>query len=89
MKKTIITTTLILGLALTGMAQLAGGGLFQRGITDEEFYGMGYASSYRNGMPLLPLHGYNDNQNAPVGGGIAVLTALGAAYLIGKKRREE
>ena len=40
-------------------------------------------------MPGLPAHGENTNQPAPVGSGIAVLLGLGAAYLVGKKRREE
>ena len=39
--------------------------------------------------PRIPNHGETTHQNAPVGSGIAVLTALGAAYLVGKKRREE
>ena len=39
--------------------------------------------------PGLPGHGGNDNADAPLGSGIALLTALGAAYLVGKKRREE
>ena len=41
--------------------------------------------------PLAPNHGLPGNQNAeaPLGTGIAVLMGLGAAYLIGKKRNEE
>jgi len=40
---------------------------------------------------LAPGHGLSGNQNAeaPLGTGIAVLMGLGAAYLIGKKRNEE
>ena len=38
---------------------------------------------------MLPTHGETGNQDAPVGSGIAVLLGLGAAYLVGKKRREE
>ena len=39
--------------------------------------------------PKLPAHGQNTNQPAPLGSGIVVLTALGAAYLVGKKRHNE
>ena len=93
MKKLIITTAIVLGLSMSTFANPNGGGLFQRGIADEEYYGMGY---YNNGMrtnsnsPLLPNHGKITNQDAdaPIGSGLAVLAVLGGAYLIGKKRRE-
>ena len=42
--------------------------------------------------PMFPSHhNLNADQNAdgPIGSGIAVLVGLGAAYLVGKKRREE
>ena len=41
---------------------------------------------------IIPIHEQDFDQAepwAPVGSGIALLTALGGAYLIGKKRREE
>ena len=84
MKKTIITLTILLGLSLTTFADPNGGGLFQRGEDMTE--------SHRTVTPMLPNgHGLSDNQNAdsPLGSGIALLTALGAAYLVGKKRKEE
>jgi LPXTG-motif cell wall-anchored protein len=37
----------------------------------------------------LQNQGSDDNEPAPLGSGIAVLVGLGAAYLVGKKRREE
>jgi hypothetical protein len=91
MKKTLLTIAIILGLGMTTFADPNGGGLFQRGLTpDEEYYGLGYYNINRDGgMPLLPNHGETGNADAPLGTGIAVLTALGAAYLVGKKRREE
>ncbi len=90
MKKLIITTAILLGLATTTIADpTERGGLFQRGNVAER-------SMMRDGntdplMPALPNHNQSGNQNAdaPLGTGIAVLTALGAAYLVGKKRREE
>ena len=89
MKKLIITTAIVLGFGLTSFAAYNGGGLFQRGVSDEEYYGMGYTSQYRNEAPMLPYHGESENQDAPLGTGIALLSVLGGAYLVGKKRREE
>jgi len=87
MKKLILTTAIILGLSMTTFADPNGGGLFKRGETPER-------SMSRFGddeSPLAPGHGLSGNQNAeaPLGTGIAVLMGLGAAYLIGKKRNEE
>ena len=84
MKKTIMTIAIVLGLSMTTFAD--GGGLFQRGGTAEQ---NGIYSTRGDGMPGLPGHGGTGDADAPLGTGIAVLTALGAAYLIGKKRREE
>ena len=94
MKKTIITLTLILGITMTTFAD---GGLFNRGYNAENGYsGYNYFGAKAEddkavspAMPLLPNHGESGNQPAPVGSGIAVLMGLGAAYLVGKKRREE
>lgn len=80
MKKLALTIAIVLGL---GMASYAQGGLFQRGETPEN------QGPNRDGTPGLPGHGQSGNQDAPLGSGIAVLAALGGAYLVGKKRREE
>ena len=87
MKKLTLTIAIVLGLGLTTFADPHESGLFKRGyVTDEEFYGAG-----SNGMPLLPNHNWSDNfdADAPLGSGVAMLLGLGAAYLIGKRRREE
>ena len=91
MKKIALTLAIILGFGLTSFAAFNGGGLFQRGVSDEEYYGAGYYSQYREGglMPSIPNHGESENQDAPIGTGIALLTAFGAAYLVGKKHKEE
>ena len=85
MKKTLITVSIVLGMALSGMAQQHGGGLFQRGEMD--------GSNGNAISPMLPTgHGLSGDQGAestPLGGGVLVLSALGAAYLASKKRREE
>ena len=86
MKKLIMTLGIVLGLGLTTFAGPNDGGLFQRGATDKN-------DANRVGVfPSLPgQHGLEGNQdgNSPLGTGIAVLTALGAAYLIGKRRNED
>jgi len=83
MKKIITTIAIVLGLCLTSFANPNGGGVFGRGESTEQ-------SNRENTLfaPKLPQHGQNGNQPAPLGGGIMVLTTLGAAYLIGKRRKE-
>ena len=87
MKKLVLTAAIVLGLGMTSFAD-PNGGLFQRGNTPENPENIN-----RDGgivTPGLPgQHGQSGNQDAPVGSGIAVLLGLGAAYLVGKKRREE
>ena len=90
MKKLIITIAIVLGMGLTTFAHddAHGGGLFQRGSIENNSHGF-YLD--RNGgllSPDLPAHGLTGNQDAPIGTGIAVLLGLGAAYLVGKKRKE-
>ena len=84
MKKLIITAAIVLVLGLTSFADPNGGGLFQRGAQPQ-----GMLRTPGDNMPALPNHGSSNNEDAPIGTGIAVLTALGAAYLAGKRRREE
>ena len=87
MKKLTMTIAVVLGLCLTTFANPNDGGLFQRGAAEPEssaIYGV-----RADGMPKLPDHSLESNQDAPLGSGIAVLLSLGAAYMVGKKRREE
>ena len=86
MKKLALTIAIVLGLGLTSFADgKQGGGLFHRGATPEQ------TGSRESNGPLLPLqHGDPSNADAdqvPVGSGIALLAALGGAYLLGKKRK--
>ena len=83
MKKLALTIAIVLGLSMTSFAD--GGGLFQRGADNTEM-GRGNRDG---GLPGMPGHGGTGNANAPLGTGIVVLTALGAAYLVGKRHREE
>ena len=82
MKKLALTLAIVLGLGLTTFADPNGGGVFGRGESNNREGGELFA-------PKLPNHGMNTNQPAPLGSGIVVLTALGAAYLVGKKRHNE
>lgn len=97
MKKLAITIAIVLGLGLTSVAGPKEGGLFKRGVSDEQYYGMG---SFSNGnlflnrsydMPMLPDHEdpNNNDADAPLGTGIALLLGLGGAYLVAKKRKED
>ena len=87
MKKTLLTIAIVLGISLCASAQ---GGLFGYGaVSDEEYYGAGDRTG--GTAPLLSLpttHGETNDQNAPLGSGVAVLLGLGAAYLVGKRRKE-
>ena len=94
MKKLALTIALLLGITMTTFAD---GGLFQRGYNAKNgFSGYNYFGARDMGdeeevfiSPLMPMHNLETDQEAPVGSGIVVLVGLGAAYLVGKKRREE
>ena len=92
MKKQIMTIAIVLGLSMTSFAQ---GGLFHRGANADgtpaevSLTGDGTKAD-GDGRPMLPIHNQQDsNQPAPLGSGIALLTALGAGYVVAKRRREE
>lgn len=87
MKKQIITLTILLGLGLSAFAQSGNhnGGMFQKGPEPRE-----YSNNRDYDAPMLPSsHGETGDQSGPLGSGVAVLLGLGAAYLVGKKGREE
>jgi len=84
MKKLTLTLAIVLSMTLTSMAQLQGGGLFERGAILDETYN---DYNYRDGSLILPSgHGSNDDADAPLGSGLLVLTALGAGYAIKRRR---
>ena len=95
MKKLTLTIAIILGMTMTSFAD--GNGLFNR--ADNAKNGASaytYFSGNRVGgdemiTPALPQHNLTGDQDAdaPLGSGIAVLMGLGAAYMVAKKRREE
>ena len=70
--------------AYTGSDDNGSAGLFGLGTT------LGNRDPQNGPMFGLPTeHGLTDDQDTPLGSGIAVLTALGAAYLVGKRRKED
>lgn len=91
MKKLALTIAIIMGMGLSAYAQTdasKNGGLFQRGSQPREF------ANRDDIVPMMPEHGKYNNQSAyneqvPLGSGLAVLLSLGAAYLVGKRRKEE
>lgn len=89
MKKLALTIAVVLGLGLTTFAE-NDGGLFQRGASEPTSGIYGDRDGETLVTPRLPLtHNTNGNMDAPLGTGIAVLTALGAAYMVAKKRKED
>ena len=101
MKKLVVTIAIVLGMGLTTFAQdmafaqneafATGGGLMGRGgIESGNVFAPGLMLDLDAMLgPNLPNHGMTDNQNAPLGSGIALLLGLGGAYLVAKKRKEE
>ena len=92
MKKIVLTAAILMGFVMGAYAfqgSKHNGGLFQRGsvpdvrgeIDDHGFF--------------LPTHNVStnwdldDEPEAPLGGGIAIMTVLGAAYLVGKRREKK
>ena len=88
MKKLALTIAIVLGLGLTAFADPNGCGLFQRG-ENPEYNGMYGNKGAGDPAPMLPAHGQEGNQGAPLGTGIALLAALGGVYLVSKRRKEE
>ena len=95
----MMTLSLVVGIALSTQAQYLtskdgrGGGLFGRGlVADEMYYGAGYGQNSLlndNGLPGSPNgHDLEGDQPAPLGSAVVLLSALGVAYLVGKRRKQ-
>ena len=90
MKKLVMTIAIVLSMGATTFAQDV------EVYEERGLFGMGKESGIFGAKAgedalLLPDHGMTDDQDAdsPLGTGIALLTALGAAYLVGKRRKED
>ena len=93
MKKLVLTIAIVLGMTFSASAQTGlfgdngqpqGGGLFGRGATPEDPASTQGGSS----TPLLPMHGQEGNQDAPLGSGVLLLIGMGTAYAMAKKNRK-
>ena len=97
MKKLALTIAIVLGMGMTTFAQdeaFGGGGLLQRGDTPHyDFYAdwadLGWTRTTGGLFNLPDQHGLATDAAAPLGTGIAILAALGGAYMVAKKRKEE
>ncbi len=90
MKKLIMTIAIVLSMCATTFAQDV------EVYEERGLFGMGKESTLFGAKAgedalLLPGHGETEDQDAdgPLGTGIALLTTLGAAYLVGKRRKED
>ena len=81
MKKLALTIGILLTMGLGASAQ----SLLQRESDLMRIEGDGAGLT----TPRIPEFGETGDQGAPVGSGIAVLVGLGAAYLVGKRRKED
>ena len=79
MKKILLVLAMVMALSLSANAQRDGF------FNDWDDYSNGLDRTELD-MPALPTHGLDQNQNAPLGSGLLVLTALGAGYAMLKKR---
>lgn len=95
MKKLMLTTAIVLALGLCSFAQQGEGSLRRSKEYQQSYRNDGGGTREGNPTGLALPSGFgqtgdaNADANAPLGSGIAVLLGLGAAYMVGKKRREE
>ena len=101
MKKIALTIAIVLGMGIGAIAQ-TDGGLMGRGDMPENYnnWSSNWATTQEwltsglrtggDGLLSLPgTHGSGQDATAPLGTGIALLAALGGAYLVTKKRKEQ
>lgn len=83
MKKALLILSLVLGLTVGTYAE-GQGSLFNRDGNDQEEMN----GNRGMGLPGLPDHDQDDNQNAPLAGGALLLIGFGAAYAMSKKNKD-
>ena len=93
--------TVRLALAMTAMSLLPlgafaqEGGLFQRGVSDEVYYGFGSGSEktellgHRNVHTSGTINNQVFGQSVPVGSGVLLLIAAGAGYAVLRRKEDE
>ena len=85
MKKIVFAIVLVLTIGFSASAQ---DGFFRGGDND----GADRTAGISGTTPLLPGYGVGANNNdqpgtAPLGGGLLVLTALGAGYAVSRRKK--
>ena len=87
MKKILLAIALVLMIGLGVNAQRGGRDGF---FNDWEDVSNGLDRTTGIGdLPTLPgSHGWTDDVTAPLGSGLLVLTALGGAYMIARRKKE-
>lgn len=85
MKKILFAIAIVLTLGLTANAQRSDGffGNWDNDMNDRDH-------TISNVSPALPggePGQYGDNQSAPLGTGLLILTALGAGYAVARKKK--
>ena len=81
MKKILFAIALVIVLGFGANAQ---DGFFKS--NDGGYENRGSGGSGNSANMALPNHGLTDDQTAPIGSGLLILTALGAGYALRKKR---
>ena len=83
MNKRVLTLAIAMLLAAPAMAQIF--------LDDESLTNRGWLGDMDELGNIIPFHEVEwDQANyAPAGGGILLLTVLGGAYLLGKRRKED
>ena len=94
MKKLVLTLAIVLTMGLNAIAQYDEDKFGIQPWFGTSLLGKEADAGTRGGGDEAPLilpgsHGGDGDVNAPLGTGIAVLVGLGAAYLVGKKRKED
>lgn len=86
MKKLLIILSIVFGLSIASYSN-NDGGIFKRGKTPEN---ENNNVIYRNTeeTPMLPPHGSEENQPAPIGTGIALMIGFGTAYAMYKQNKK-
>ena len=80
MKKIIFAIALVMTMGLCANAQ---DGFFRWNDASNDMYRVGGDS----GFALPDMHGSDADSSAPLGTGLAILTALGAGYAVARKKR--
>ena len=84
MKKILFAIAIVMMLGVTANAQHGRDALFTYDNIDRD--AMSDPNAYGFALPGGPMGGSGD-QNAPLGSGLLVLTALGAGYAVCRKKR--